>query len=108
MEKRPVLVSKARDRRGRFNTWDISALAIQMRFGHYPYGDSASVHPNVTTKANDLRAIIKGLFPSSEFEFSFIGATALLDLARQQPPSSFQIQFSEFLTGNSDYIAPHY
>jgi hypothetical protein len=78
---------------------------VRFRYIYASYGDSASVHPNVTTKANDLRAVIKGLFPSSEFEFSFIGATALLDLARQQPPSSFQIQVSEFLTGNSGYIA---
>ena len=52
-----------------------------------------------------MRTVVKGLFPSAEFAFSFVGATALLDLARQQPPSSFQVQFAEILTGNGGYIA---
>lgn len=78
---------------------------LRFRYVYASYGDSCSVHPNVAGKTTDLHKVVKGLFPSPEFEFSFIGATALLDLARQQPPSSFQIQFVEILTGNGGYIA---
>ena len=78
---------------------------LRFRYAYASYGDSGSVHSNVVGKTADLQKVVKGLFPSSEFEFSFVGATALLDLARQQPPSSFQIQFAEILTGNGGYIA---
>ena len=78
---------------------------LRFQYIYACYGDSGSVHPNVVGKTEDLQKVVKGLFPSSEFEFSFIGATALLDLARQQPPSTFQIQFAEILTGNGGYIA---
>lgn len=78
---------------------------LRFRYIYASYGDSGAVHPNVAGKTADLQKIIKRLFPNSEFEFAFVGATALLDLARQQPPSSFQIQFSEILTGNGGYIA---
>ena len=78
---------------------------LRFRYIYASYGDSGSVHPNVAGKTADLHKVVKALFPSSEFEFAFVGATALLDLARQQPPSSFQIQFAEILTGNGGYIA---
>ena len=78
---------------------------LRFRYVYASYGDSESVHLNVASKTVDLQKVVKGLFPSSEFKFDFVGATALLDLARQQPPSSFQIQFTEILTGNGGYIA---
>lgn len=77
-----------------------------LRF-HYIYatrGDSSQVHANVCAKAGDLEAVIKGLFKTANFKFSFYGAADLLELARREPTTSFQIQFVEALTGQSGYI----
>ncbi len=77
-----------------------------LRF-HYIYatrGDSAKVHPNVKAKSDDLQAVIKNLFKTADFSFSFYGASDLLELARREPTTSFQIQFVEALTGHSGYI----
>ncbi len=75
---------------------------------HYIYatrGDSEKVHPNVKSKAEDLKNVVLGLFSKSSFRFSFFGAADLLALARKQPVTAFNIQFTESLTGDSGYIA---
>jgi hypothetical protein len=68
-------------------------------------GDSQNVHPNVRRKATDLERTVHRLFPNAEFGFSFYGAAELLDLARRRPATSFDIKFSESLTGRDGYIA---
>lgn len=83
---------------GRFPT-------LRFRYIYVSYGDSKAVHPNVVGKGGDLERVVKGVFPSAQFACEFVGATALLDLARQQPPTTFGIHFSEILTGNGGYIA---
>lgn len=85
----------------------IAARFPTLRF-HYIYasrGDSANVHPNVARKADDLRKAVGGLFPNAEFKFSFMGATELLELARRQPTTSFEMRYTESLTGKDGYIA---
>ncbi|MDH6302354.1 hypothetical protein M2128_001275 [Polynucleobacter sphagniphilus] len=75
---------------------------------HYIYatrGDGSEVHPNVKAKANDLEREVKSLFKTAKFAFSFYGSSDLLNLARQEPKTSFQINFSEILTGDGGYIA---
>jgi hypothetical protein len=63
------------------------------------------VHPNVKRKADDLRGVVLGLFPNAQYDFSFYGAAELLELARRQPTTSFEIKYSESLTGRDGYIA---
>ena len=75
---------------------------------HYVYatrGDGSEVHPNVRAKASDLERELKNLFKTAKFKFSFYGSSDLLNLARQEPKTSFQINFSEILTGDGGYIA---
>lgn len=86
--------------------------AIASRFPalhfHYVYasrGDSENVHPNVRRKTEDLRDALNELFPNAQYKFSFLGASDLLSLARRQPATSFQMQFTESLTGRDGYIA---
>lgn len=86
--------------------------AIASRFPalkfHYIFatrGDSAGVHPNVRRKTDDLRDVVRRLFPNADYSFSFYGATDLLELARRQPTTTFEVQFTESLTGKDGYIA---
>jgi hypothetical protein len=75
---------------------------------HYIYatrGDSVGIHPNVRRKVDDLRDVVLGLFPHAAYDFSFYGATDLLALARRQPTTTFEVQYTESLTGKDGYIA---
>jgi len=68
-------------------------------------GDSADVHPNVRRKVQDLHDVVRRLFPNASYGFTFYGATDLLALARRQPTTTFEMQFTESLTGKNGYIA---
>lgn len=78
-----------------------------LRFSYFyvTRGDSNDVHPNVRRKSDDLRGVVRDLFPNAEYHFAFYGATDLLGLARRQPTTSFEIKYSESLTGRDGYIA---
>ena len=56
-------------------------------------------------KSEDLHKVVIGLFPNAVYEFSFYGAADLLALARRQPTTTFEVQFTESLTGKDGYIA---
>lgn len=68
-------------------------------------GADQNVHPNVTKRAQALETKVKQLFPQAKFDFQFKGATELLSLARRQPMTSFELRFTESLTGLDGYIA---
>lgn len=62
------------------------------------------VHPNVHGKVNDLQKVVASFFPNAMFEFSFLGATELLALARKRQTDSFPITYDVSLTTNQGYI----
>jgi len=68
-------------------------------------GDSKTVHPNVARKVSDLQKTLAGLFSAAKFEFSFLGASDLLDLARRQPITSYELGITESLSSKDGYIA---
>lgn len=75
---------------------------------HYIYatrGDSSSVHPNTSRKKEDLQKTVNKLFSSAKFEFDFLGAPDLLDLARRQPTTSHEIEITESLSAKDGYIS---
>ena len=75
---------------------------------HYIYatrGDSKSVHSNVTRKKDELQAALKNLFSSANFEFGFLGASDLLNLARRQPITSYEMEITESLSAKDGYIS---
>lgn len=53
------------------------------------------VHPNTRRKIERLRQAVLHHFHSAEFKFDFVGARELLELARRQPISTFELEFSE-------------
>jgi hypothetical protein len=78
---------------------------LRFRYIYATRGDSSNVHPNVRGKIADLKNVISGLFTTARFDFSFLGASDLLALARKQPVTSFQMQFTESLIGDKGYVA---
>lgn len=78
---------------------------LHFRYIYATRGDSKKVHPNVERKASDLQKIVAELFSSAKFEFSFLGASDLLDLARRQPITSYEIEITETLSIKDGYIA---
>ncbi|MEB3233739.1 MAG: AIPR family protein [Leptolyngbyaceae bacterium] len=55
----------------------------------------SEVHPNVKRKTDRLRQTVVGHFDNAVFNFNFIGARELLQLARRQPSSTFELEFTE-------------
>lgn len=78
---------------------------LLFRYIYATRGDSKSVHPNVARKATDLQTALNGLFSSAKFEFVFVGASDLLDLARRQPITSYEMEITESLSAKDGYIS---
>lgn len=78
---------------------------LRFRYVYATRGDSRTVHPNVRSKVADLKAVVLDLFNTAHFDFSFLGASDLLALARMRPATTFQMQFTESLTGDKGYVA---
>lgn len=53
---------------------------VRVRFFYYYITLGIEIHPNVTNQANELKAIVKKYYPSSEVEVYFITADQLIDM----------------------------
>jgi len=53
------------------------------------------VHPNVSRKTARVEATVKQLFSAADFSFTFLGARALLDLARRLPTTTYELKLAE-------------
>lgn len=78
---------------------------LRFRYIYATRGDSTGVHPNVKKKVEALAAVLKKLFANAEFQFEFIGATDLLELARRRPANRYEVEFTEGLSAKDGYIA---
>jgi len=58
-------------------------------------GDSGTLANNLTTRAGQLRGLVRSLFSEVEVAVEFKGATELLELARRQPAYSLRLKFTE-------------
>ncbi|ENR3646014.1 AIPR family protein [Salmonella enterica] len=68
---------------------------ILIKFFYATQGVENDIHQNVIDKASKLRDDIHGLFSGSVCDFSFIGATTLLEMSRNIPASSRILEVSE-------------
>jgi AIPR protein len=66
---------------------------IIFRFYYTTIGNE--VHPNVIRKVDKLKQRVNDHFDSAEFFFGFLGARELLQLARREPVSTFELDYSE-------------
>jgi hypothetical protein len=65
---------------------------LRFRYFYATPGDAAQVHPNVARKVDDLRKTIVAHFSDADFEFAFLGASELLQIARRQPDLSPELR----------------
>jgi hypothetical protein len=67
----------------------------KLRISFFYATKADEVHPNVKRKTERLEDVVKGLFSSAEFDFSFLGAANLLFLARKQRVTSYELKLAE-------------
>jgi hypothetical protein len=77
---------------------------LRYKFFYASRGDSHAVHPNVSRKCTILQECILKLFSNAEFEFKFLGASDLLQLARRKPITSFNLNITEIISTSGGYI----
>lgn len=78
---------------------------LNFQYVYATRGDSAAVHSNVGRKIGDIGSAVTSLFSSAHVAFRFLGASDLLDLARRQPVSAYEVEVSECLSAKDGYIA---
>jgi hypothetical protein len=62
------------------------------------------VHPNVNREVETLRSTVTQLFSNAVFDFEFMGASRLLELARRVPTTTYQLRFVEAMPGEGGYV----
>jgi hypothetical protein len=76
-----------------YNSIVTSFPTISINFYYSTLGNE--VHPNVKKRVNRLEQAVKNLFDNANFNFSFLGARELLQLARREPSSTFELEYAE-------------
>ncbi|MDG7000067.1 MAG: AIPR family protein [Nitrososphaerota archaeon] len=62
-------------------------------------------HPNVVRKTDALKSTVLQLFSSAKVDFEFLGSSALLNLARRAPKTSYSLKLSENPISSSGAVA---
>lgn len=68
---------------------------VTVRFVLATKGSTASIHPKVRSKADDLRALFSEFLRSCSASADFAGARELLELARRQATYTLELRFIE-------------
>ncbi|MDX8449084.1 hypothetical protein [Mesorhizobium captivum] len=64
----------------------------------------AATHGNLQLKAEELCVVARSLFPDAEVTFEFLGARRLLELARRQPKTTYNLKVSKNLSDTDSYV----
>ena len=72
-----------------------------IKYFYISTGESKFIHKNIEIMRDELSETIKELFSDANFEFQFIGATELLELARRRPITSRELEVAESPIGTS-------
>lgn len=75
---------------------------LQVTYAYATLGDQP--HQNVERQVQPIRDIVSSHFSNSEVEFLFIGARGLLDLARRQPRTTYEMRFQDSIPGQDAYV----
>ena len=76
---------------------------LTVSFRYASKGDVA--HPNVARKAEVLKKTVQHLFSSAQTDFEFLGASALLELARRAPRATYSLKLAENPISSSGAVA---
>jgi AIPR protein len=77
--------------------------SLTVSFRYASKGDE--VHPNVARKAEVLKNTVQQLFSSAKTDFQFLGAGALLELARRAPRATYSLKLAENPISSSGAVA---
>ena len=72
---------------------------VEVGYFYATQGDE--VHPNVNGKVDKLREDISKLFSGAKFSFEFVGATKLLEMTRNVPSTSRNLELAESPIGTT-------
>ena len=72
---------------------------VEVGYFYATQGDE--VHPNVNGKVDKLREDISKLFSGAKFSFEFVGATKLLEMTRNVPSTSRNLELAESPIGKT-------
>ncbi len=72
---------------------------VEVSYFYATQGDE--VHPNVDGKVDKLREDISKLFSGAKFSFEFVGATKLLEMTRNVPSTSRNLELAESPIGTT-------
>jgi hypothetical protein len=75
---------------------------ITISYFYATHGLTQQVHPNVQLKVNDLKSQVGSLFSNATVNFSFLGASELLQYLRNLPAMSLQLQLQENAISTKD------
>lgn len=87
------LLEAARRFRDAYQTLASKFPRLKVSYFYATKGDQ--VHPNVSRKTTKVETIVKQLFSAADFSFTFLGARAMLDLARRKPTTSYDLKLAE-------------
>lgn len=73
-----------------------------LNFNYYYATKGNEVHPNVESKVIRVEEEIKNKFSNSNFEFEFLTARKLIDMARTTPASIYSLKYSDIIS-TSDF-----
>lgn len=88
------------------NLYEALAARFPSLTVYYRYASKGDqVHPNVARKAELLKETVQHLFFSAKVDFQFLGASALLELARRAPRASYSLKLAENPISSSGAVA---
>ncbi len=84
----------------------LAATFPNISFNFYYATLGAEVHPNVRRKKEQLKSVVQSHFHDVQYDFRFVGARDLLQLARRSPTLNFELEFIEnpISTENGSYV----
>jgi hypothetical protein len=87
------LIEKAKIFRQAYSVLAKSFPTLEINYYYATQGDE--IHPNLKGKVEKLYEDFNGMFKGAKFEFSFIGASDLLEMTRNLPSSTRILEVSE-------------
>ena len=76
--------------------------SLRASYAYVTLGDEPN--PNVVRQVEPIRAAVVNHFGGAEVEFAFIGARELLDLARRRPRTTYELEYTDAITGTQGYV----
>ena len=102
----PDVISVFRSFRELFLSLASRHPSLSIRYRYVCKGNTSEISESVTLRVNELRSVVSKHFADAEFNFEFLGAAELLRLARQRPPQTLTLPFSEILSADAGgYVA---